>query len=172
MLEIVTKIYGQRVQRFQNGDQHQRQRKRCNLPRIHLVAYQFEEFQLRRAAIQPGIRPEALVQFEQAAFRHDLTAEGALDVDDAVETVADLFHIRVCQLYLMQIVEAQGTLLTGGAIQFGYFLDQIRVMWSGGVGRPWRITSRVDAGRVVDDGFVYHRFVGARLVHFDEQELQ
>lgn len=168
MLKIVTKIYGQRVQRFQNCDQHQRQRKGCDLPRIHFVANHLEELQLRRAAIQPGVRSEALVQLEQAAFRQELTAKRTPNVYDTVEAVTDLLHVDVFQLRPVQIIQTQGALFTIGAIQFGYFLDDRCAVWSIDDERSRRITSRIRAGRIVDNGFINHRFVVSGVVHFDE----
>ena len=109
MLEVVTKIHGQRMQRFQYGDQHQRQRERRNLPGVHLIADHLEEFQLGRTTVQAGIRPEkTFVQLQKATLRQNLTAERTLDVDDAVEAIADLFHLDRCfQLRPVKIVQTE-----------------------------------------------------------------
>lgn len=58
MLQVVTKVNGQSVQRLKDGDQHQGQRQGGQFPGIELVPDRLEEFQLRgwTAQVQAGIR--------------------------------------------------------------------------------------------------------------------
>lgn len=118
MLEVVTEVNGQRVQGLQDGNQHQGKRQGSQLPRVQLVANCFEEFQLRGATVQAGIR-QACRKVQQPTFGEQLTAERAADVDDAVETVADLLDVTltmlrpdvVVQLKKVNIVETKRSLL-------------------------------------------------------------
>lgn len=82
----------------------------------------FEKFELRggTAQVQARVSQAFRKQFaEQTAFVEQLTAERAADVDNAVETVADVFHVPWAgfvgvtgiQLQQMKIVETERSLL-------------------------------------------------------------
>lgn len=182
MLQVVTKIHGQRVQRLEDGDQHQGQRQRGQLSRVQLVPNRLEEFQLRGGAaqVQAGIG-QALrrQQFaEQSTLGEQLTAERAADVDDAVVAVADLFGVTgtgfgratdAVQLQQVKIVQAERSLLP--------VRRQSRWMWWG-----WRWLWSVQAGWQLDaadvasrhdrtDGLVDDRFVVRGALDLDEDEL-
>lgn len=183
MLQVIAKVHGQRVQRLEDGDQHQGQRQRGQLPRVQLVPNRLEEFQLRGGAaqVQAGIG-QALrrQQFaEQPALGEQLTAERAADVDDAVVAVADLFGVTAwtgfgrvrdaVQLQQVKIVQAERTLLP--------VRRQSRRMWWGwwwlwSVQAGWQLDAADVASRHDrTDGLVDDRFVVRGALDLDEDEL-